>query len=117
MLFNKEVLPAFSTFIIENVQVVEVTVQALYGIGPDESFLVPRFSKLQSSDIALPFVYVATAISRNLDLAFADPVDFRIWSIQDKHKTWSYSRKAPSCLLFAVQTSLQNWRTTQLNGQ
>lgn len=86
VLFNKEVLPAFSTFIIENVRVVEVTDQALYGIGPDESFLVPRFSKPLSSDIALPFGYVATATSRNLDLAFADPVDFRIWSVQDKFK-------------------------------
>ena len=86
VLFNKEVLPAFSTFIIENVRVVEVTDQALYGIGPDESFLVPRFSRPLSSDIALPFGYVATATSRNLDLAFADPVDFRIWSVQDKFK-------------------------------
>ena len=36
------------------------------------------------SDIALPFGYVATATSRNLDLAFAEPVDFRIYSHQDK---------------------------------
>ncbi|MCP6198879.1 hypothetical protein NL445_27995, partial [Klebsiella pneumoniae] len=32
VLFNKEVLPAFSTFIIENVRVVEVTDQNLYGL-------------------------------------------------------------------------------------
>ncbi|MFP2428913.1 hypothetical protein [Enterobacter ludwigii] len=44
VLFNKGVLPAFPTFIIENVRVVEVADQALYGIGPDESFLVPRSS-------------------------------------------------------------------------
>ncbi|MCT4702457.1 major capsid protein [Enterobacteriaceae bacterium H20N1] len=86
VLFNKEVLPAFSTFIIENIRVVEVTDQNLYGIGPDESFLVPRFSKPLSSDIALPFGYVATATSRNLELAFAEPVDFRIYSTQDKLK-------------------------------
>jgi len=86
VLFNKEVLPAFSTFIIENIRVVEVTDQNLYGIGPDDSFLVPRFSKPLSSDIALPFGYVATATSRNLELAFAEPVDFRIYSTQDKLK-------------------------------
>lgn len=33
----------------------------------DQSFLVPRFSRPLSSDIALPFGYVATATSRNLD--------------------------------------------------
>jgi hypothetical protein len=84
VLFNKEVLPAFSTFLIDNVRVVEVTDQNLYGIGPDQSFLVPRFSRPMSSNIALPFGYVATATSRDLDLSFAEPVDFRIWSLKDK---------------------------------
>lgn len=84
VLFNKEVLPAFNTFLIDNVRVVEVTDQNLYGIGPDQSFLVPRFSRPMSSNIALPFGYVATATSRDLDLSFADPVDFRIWSLKDK---------------------------------
>ncbi|HEY3588477.1 MAG TPA: major capsid protein [Buttiauxella sp.] len=86
VLFNKEILPAFSTFIIDNIRIVEVTDQNLYGVGADDSFLVPRFSKPLSSEIALPFGYVATATSRNLDLAFAEPVDFRIYSVTDKLK-------------------------------
>ena len=84
-LFNKEILPAFSTFSLDNVRVIEVT-DPLYGVGADQAFLVPKFSKPLSSDIALPFGYVATASSRNLELAFAEPVDFRIYSAQDKMK-------------------------------
>lgn len=83
VLFNKEILPGFSTFLLDNVRVVEVT-DPLYGVGSDQAFLVPKFSKPLSSEIALPFGYVATATSRNLDLAFAEPVDFRIYSHQDK---------------------------------
>ncbi len=83
VLFNKEVLPAFSTFLLDNVRVVEVT-DPLYGVGADQAFLVPKFSKPLSSDIALPLGYIASATSRNLDLAFAEPVDFRIYSHQDK---------------------------------
>ncbi|WP_254185902.1 hypothetical protein [Pantoea sp. B270] len=82
-LFNKEILPGFSTFLLDNVRVVEVT-DPLYGVGSDQAFLVPKFSKPLSSEIALPFGYVATATSRNLDLAFAEPVDSRIYSHQDK---------------------------------
>ena len=82
-LFNKEILPAFSTFSLDNVRVIEVT-DPLYGVGADQAFLVPKFSKPLSSDIALPFGYIATGTSRNLDLAFAEPVDFRIYSHQDK---------------------------------
>ncbi|WMY75833.1 major capsid protein [Buttiauxella selenatireducens] len=85
VLFNKEILPAFSTFLIDNVRIIEVT-DPLYGVGPDDSYLVPRFSKPLSSNIALPFGYVATATSRDLELAFAEPVDFRIWSLQDRFK-------------------------------
>lgn len=83
MLFNKEILPDFFTFLLDNVRVVEVT-DPLYGISAEQAFLVSKFGEPLSSDIELPFGYVATATSRNLDLAFAEPVDFRIYSHQDK---------------------------------
>ena len=67
VLFNKEVLPG-----VLNIHYRKCSSGGSNGpkslwIGPDQSFLVPRFSRPLSSDIALPFGYVATATSRNLD--------------------------------------------------
>ncbi|MFK9902666.1 hypothetical protein ACJEPZ_27140, partial [Klebsiella pneumoniae] len=77
-------------------------------IGPDQSFLVPRFSRPLSSDIALPFGYVATATSRNLDRHLLIRVIFASGACSTSLRTWIYSRKAQSYLLCTVRISLQN---------
>ncbi|SAQ11548.1 Uncharacterised protein [Klebsiella michiganensis] len=91
LVFNKEINPAFSYYVLDNVTVVEMSDTDFYGIGADAGYLVPVFEKPLSADQASPFTNLVGPTSRNLELAFADVVDFRIYSSTDAYKNITLS--------------------------
>ena len=91
LVFNKEINPAFSYFVLDNVTVVEMSDTDFYGIGADQGFMVPVFEKPLSADQASPFTNLVGPTSRNLELAFADVVDFRIYSSTDAYRNITLS--------------------------
>lgn len=62
-----------------------------YGIGADQGFMVPVFEKPLSADQASQYTNLVGLISRNLELAFTDVVDFRIYSSTDAYKSITLS--------------------------
>ncbi|GEC68535.1 hypothetical protein RTE01_31700 [Raoultella terrigena] len=91
LVFNKEINPAFSYYVLDNVTVVEMSDTEFYGIGADQGFMVPVFEKPLSADQASPFTNLCGPTSRNLELAFADVVDFRIYSSTDAYRNITLS--------------------------
>ena len=90
LVFNREINPAFSYYVLDSVTVVEMT-DDFYGIEADKGFMVPVFEKPLSADQASPFSNLVGPTSRNLELAFADVVDFRIYSNTDAYKNITLS--------------------------
>lgn len=91
LVFDQDLNPGFSYYIIDNVTVVEMSDTAFYGIGPDEAYLVPLMDKPLSGDQSAVFTNLVGPTSRNLELAFADVVDFRIYSSTDAYKNITLS--------------------------
>ncbi|WP_227627372.1 MULTISPECIES: hypothetical protein [Klebsiella pneumoniae complex] len=111
LVFNKEINPAFSYFVLDNVTVVEMSDTDFYGIGADQGFMVPVFEKPLSADQASPFTNLVGPTSRNLDLAFADVVDFRIYSSTDAYKNITLSSEfslLPICYRPDLVTAITN---------
>lgn len=80
--FDQDLNPGFSYYMVDNVTVVEMSDTAFYGIGADEAYLVPVMDK-PLGDQSAAFTNLIGPTSRNLELAFADVVDFRIYSATD----------------------------------
>ncbi len=111
LVFNKEINPAFSYYVLDNVTVVEMSDTDFYGIGADQGFMVPVFEKPLSADQASPFTNLVGPTSRNLELAFADVVDFRIYSSTDAYKNITLSSEfslLPICYRPDLVTAITN---------
>lgn len=81
--FDQDLNPGFSYYMVDNVTVVEMSDTDFYGIGADEAYLVPVMDKPTGGDQSAAFTNLIGPTSRNLELAFADVVDFRIYSATD----------------------------------
>ncbi|EOY8032659.1 major capsid protein [Raoultella planticola] len=81
--FDQDLNPGFSYYQVDNVTVVEMSDTAFYGVGPNEAYLVPVMDKPLGGDQSAAFTNLVGPTSRNLELAFADVVDFRIYSATD----------------------------------
>ena len=90
LVFNKEINPAFSYFVLDSVTVVEMSDTDFYGVGADQGYLVPVFDKPLSGQSGA-WTNIVGPTSRNLELAFADVVDFRIYSSTDAYKNITLS--------------------------
>lgn len=91
LVFDQDLNPGFSYYIVDNVTVVEMSDTAFYGIGADDAYLVPLMDKPLSGDQSAVFTNLVGPTSRNLELAFADVVDFRIYSSTDAYKNITLS--------------------------
>lgn len=90
LVFNREINPAFSYFVLDSVTVVEMSDTDFYGIGADQGYLLPVFDKPLSGQSGA-WTNIVGPTSRNLELAFADVVDFRIYSNTDAYKNITLS--------------------------
>ena len=90
LVFNREINPAFSYFVLDSVTVVEMSDTDFYGVGADQGYLVPVFDKPLSGQSGA-WTNIVGPTSRNLELAFADVVDFRIYSNTDAYKNITLS--------------------------
>lgn len=100
LVFSKEANPAFSTYTLDDVVVIEMSDTAFYGVGADQGYLVPSFEKPLSNEQSSVFTNLVGPTSRNLELAFADVVDFRIYSTTDAYKNITLSSEfsmLPTC--------------------